>query len=132
MEENKWKKSLMIKDTIYEDNLKSIELYHQYVAKMLPTFLNKLDTINTVIKRLQENGKISQYVILNARVKSQLSARTKTSQKAKINDVLGVEIITATEEEFKTISDYLEMFFTTIDKDEYDITTKNIRKKNRL
>ena len=132
MEKEAFKNSIAIRDTEIQDNLRSIALYHQYIAKMLPKFLSKLETINSIIKRLQKNGKVSQYVSLNARIKSQFSAQTKSSQKAKINDVLGIEIIAATEKELNTILNSLDMFFTIVDEDEYNITTKNIKKKNRI
>lgn len=97
---------------------------------MLPKYLGKLKKVNEIIRTLQKRGELSQYVILKGRTKSQLSAQTKASKKTTLNDVLGIEIVVASEKELETILNYINIYFTTFDSDKYDVTTKKIKKQN--
>ena len=86
---------------------KEFKLYSEYVEDQKELFMLNLQTIIDDIKKLQNNGEISEYIEVNARIKSFESAYQNVSKKA-LDDIFGVEILAATEIEIEKIFDSLQ------------------------
>ena len=98
---------------------KEFGIYQEYVESQKELFMLNLQIIIENIKRLQNNGEISEYVEVNARIKSFQSSYKNTSKKA-LDDIFGIEILTATEMEIEKILDNLKQIYVMSKYKEHD------------
>ena len=77
-------------------------IYNEYVESQRKAFISIMNFINNRINDLIEQGRISDFTQLRARIKAAESALKNDEAKA-LDDIFGMEIITATEEEYDTI-----------------------------
>ena len=98
---------------------KEFELYSKYIESQKKLFMLNVQIIIENIKRLQNNGKISEYAEVNARIKSFQSSYKNTSKKA-LDDIFGIEILTATEMETDKILDNLKKIYAMSKYREHD------------
>lgn len=77
-------------------------LYNEYIVNQRKGFVAVMDFINDRIQDLIDQGKISDFIEIRARIKSAESALKNDDTKA-LDDIFGMEIITATEEEYDKI-----------------------------
>jgi len=118
------------------DQAELFELYNDYIYQQKKGFLDLINYINQKIYELKIQGKMSEYVKMKARIKSIKSAVVNhkkeraafekrismklgdsdidsNSIKGKIlDDVFGIEIVCATEEEIEIIKEEIENFMT--------------------
>lgn len=89
---------------IYEvtNNYLRLMIYNEYVESQRKGFISIMNFINNRINDLIEQGRISDFIQMRARIKSAESALKNDEAKA-LDDIFGMEIITATEEEYDTI-----------------------------
>ena len=81
--------------------------YYKYVSDQRESFIRIMLFINDIINELKHNGKISEYTEFRARIKSLKSAMGNDESKT-LDDVFGMEIITAIEEEIEIIKQEIE------------------------
>lgn len=81
--------------------------YYKYVSDQRESFIRIMLFINDIINELKDNGKISEYTEFRARIKSPKSAMGNDESKT-LDDVFGMEIITAIEEEIEMIKQEIE------------------------
>lgn len=77
-------------------------LYDDYITEQRKGFVAVMDFINDRIQNLIDQGEISDFIEIRARIKSAESALKNDDTKA-LDDIFGMEIITATEEEYDKI-----------------------------
>ena len=87
--------------SVVNDNLK-LMLYNEFVEEQRKGFIAVMNFVNDKINNLIDEGRISEFVQIRARIKAIASALMNDSSKA-LDDIFGMEIITATEEEYDTI-----------------------------
>lgn len=92
-------------ETVINDNLK-LMIYNEYVEEQRKGFIAIMNFVNNKINDLIDEGKVSDFAQIRARIKSVASSLTNDSNKA-LDDIFGIEIITATEEEYDTIIRHL-------------------------
>lgn len=89
-----------------------LEQYNMYVADLKKGFIEVMNFVNAKINDLIEIGKISDFTEIRARIKAAKSAIKNDNTKA-LDDIFGIEIITATEEEIEIISNNLRPYMKT-------------------
>ena len=89
------------------------DLYNNYVYSQREGFERIINIINDMVNELKENGEISDFFEIRARIKAPKSAIRNDDQKA-LDDVFGMEIISATEDELEKIIDEIFKFMTPI------------------
>lgn len=87
--------------------IQDLMAYYNFVSDQRESFIVIMLHINRIINTLKENGDISEYVELRARIKAPQSALKNDKYKA-LDDVFGIEVITATEDEIETIKQKVE------------------------
>ena len=115
------KKSWELSEEELNETVKLSE-YNRYVFDQRPAFESLINFINNLTKKLNEDGEISDLYEIRARIKAPKSAIYNDEQKA-LDDVFGMEIITATEEESKKVIDCILKYMNVIRE-------KNHNKKN--
>ena len=93
------------------NEMENIFEYNKYVYQQQEHFIIIMNYIDNIINEMLENGEISEYGEFRARIKSPKSALKNDPVKA-LDDVFGMEIITATEFEYEKIMKELEEFMT--------------------
>lgn len=88
-------------ETVINDNLK-LMIYNEYVEEQRKGFIAVMNFVNSKINNLIDEGRVSEFIQIRARIKSVASTLLNDSNKA-LDDIFGIEIITATEEEYDTI-----------------------------
>lgn len=91
--------------SVVNDNLK-LMLYNEFVEEQRKGFIAVMNFVNDKINNLIDEGRVSEFVQIRARIKAIASALRNDPSKA-LDDVFGMEIITATEEEYDTIIRHL-------------------------
>lgn len=81
---------------------RKFDLYNNYVYAQREGFELLINFINNLTNDLKEKGEISDLFEIRARIKAPQSAIHNDKRKA-LNDVFGMEIIAATEEELKRV-----------------------------
>lgn len=105
---NSWKlsdqerKRVREKDEAIIKDTEKFMLYNEYIESQKKGFIAVMNFINDKLNDLIAKGKISELIQMRARIKSIESAMKNDSGKA-LDDVFGIEIITATENEITTI-----------------------------
>lgn len=77
-------------------------IYNEYVESQKNGFVAVMNFVNNKINDLIDKGKISEFIQVRGRIKSAESAINNDSSKA-LDDIFGMEIITATDKEITTI-----------------------------
>lgn len=86
-------------------------LYSDYITNQKRGFIETIKIVDKLITDLQDNGELTEYVKINARIKSTESALKNDDKKNKaLNDAFGMEIIAGTESALKRIMDKLEEY----------------------
>ena len=96
------KKSLNSKYSEVINNNLRLMAYNEYVESQRKGFISIMNFINNRITNLIEQGRISDFIQIRSRIKAPESALKNDDTKA-LDDIFGMEIITATEEEYDTI-----------------------------
>lgn len=86
-------------------------LYKKFVLSQEKGFLRVINYINSRINTLKAKAKISQFVEIRARIKDTESALNNYFKCRLLDDVFGIEIICANEEEIEIIKEDLENYF---------------------
>ena len=106
MEKKSWELSetskKMIKDTM---------IYKEYINQQKKYFIQIMHYVDRIINEMVDNGEISLYGEIRARIKSVNSALKNDEFKA-VDDAFGIEIITATEFEYTKIIESLKEIMT--------------------
>lgn len=97
-EEEKFKRGT---SEILNDRMK-LMAYNEYIESQRKAFIAIMNFINNRINNMIDEGRISDFIEMRARIKSAESAIKNDDTKA-LDDIFGIEIITATEEEITTI-----------------------------
>lgn len=101
------------------DTYKKMQLYGEYVSIQRSGFEKIMNLINDWINELKENGNISEYIEIRARIKAIESAIYNDEKKA-LDDVFGMEVIAATEDELQIIIDKILENFEVIRQKNHD------------
>lgn len=96
-------KSQEIVEKINKENI-----YAEFVASQEQGFMRFVNYINSVVDILKQKAKISPFIEIRARIKDADSALKNHSDDKLLDDVFGVEIICANENELKVIKQELE------------------------
>lgn len=83
--------------------------YYNYVSDQRESFIVIMLKINKIINELKNQGEISDYVELRARIKSPKSAFKNDKNKA-LDDIFGMEVLAATEDELEVIKNKIEEY----------------------
>lgn len=94
-----------------EETKKIIDNYRRYIIQQKEYFIQIIHYVDKVINEMLENREISPYGEIRARIKSVNSALKNDEIKA-VDDVFGIEIITATEFEYNKIIEVLKEIMT--------------------
>lgn len=94
------------------NNKTKLMMYNEYVENQRKGFIDIMNFLNNRINDLIERGKISDFIEIRARIKSAESAIRNNDTKA-LDDIFGMEIITATEEEYNVIIRNLAPYMST-------------------
>lgn len=104
--QNPWR--VEIKETP-PNEMERYSLYSDYIANQKRGFIEIIRIVDRLITELQDNGELTGYVKINARIKSTESALKNDDIEDKaLNDAFGMEIIAGTESALKKIMDKLE------------------------
>lgn len=87
-------------------------LYSDFVSSQEEGFFRFMDYVYNVIDSLKKHAKISQFIEIRARIKDIDSALNNYQKNKILDDVFGIEIICASEEEIHKIKNELEKAFT--------------------
>lgn len=104
------------------DPYRKSQLYGEFVTMQRPGFEKMMNLVNNWVNELSKNGQISELFEIRARIKAIESAVYNDARKA-LDDVFGMEIITATEEE-------VEIIVSKILENTEVVREKNHNKKN--
>lgn len=83
--------------------------YYNFVSDQREGFVRIMLHINKLINQLKDNGNISEYVELRARIKAPMSA-IRNDRKKTLDDVFGMEVLTATESEIEIVKNEIEKY----------------------
>lgn len=90
-----------------ENTSQMLAVYNEFIVNQREGFLNIMNFTNSIINRLINDGTISEFIEMRARIKAPVSAIQNDSKKA-LDDIFGIEIIGAREEELLIIREKLE------------------------
>lgn len=113
------RKEFLAKEQKKIDEFKKFQLYGEYVSMQRPGFEKIMNLINDWINELKENGSVSEYVEIRARIKDASSAIFNDNRKA-LDDVFGMEVIAATEDELQIIINKILEYFEVIREKNHD------------
>lgn len=85
-------------------------LYADFIHSQEQGFFRFMDYIYTVVDELKRKAKVSQFIEIRARIKDIKSALINFEKNKLLDDVFGIEIICATENDIHTIKDELEKY----------------------
>lgn len=85
--------------------------YNKFVMQQEEEFVKVMNFVNDIVNELIEEREITAFTQVRARIKSQKSVLQNDSIKA-VDDVFGMEIITATEQEYEKIIEELKEWMT--------------------
>ena len=86
-------------------------IYTEFVQSQEQGFMRFINYINFVVDTLKKKARISPFIEIRARIKDINSALKNYNEERMLDDVFGVEIICANENEIKIIKDELEKSF---------------------
>lgn len=99
------------------------KIYIEFVESQQQGFMRFINYINFVVDTLKKKARISPFIEIRARIKDINSALKNYNEERMLDDVFGVEIICANEDEKIVIKNELERYFRTT-------RTKNHNKPN--
>ena len=111
------------------DSQKQLVLEDYRVAQK-DGFISVMNFVCNKINNLIEKGVISDFVQVRARIKSFESSIHNDENKA-LDDIFGMEIITATEEEYTRIMRYLKQYMNECKKKDHDKKECGYKAKHR-
>lgn len=85
--------------------------YNKFVMQQEEEFVKVMNFVNSIVNDLIEEREITAFTQVRARIKSQKSVLQNDPIKA-VDDVFGMEIITATEQEYEKIIEELKEWMT--------------------
>lgn len=95
------------------NEMEKYSLYSDYTTDQKKGFVELIKLIDECITMLQQEGELSDYVKINARIKSAESALANDTRESKVlDDVFGVEILAGNENALRKILNKLEMYMT--------------------
>ena len=94
---------------VLNKELSELLAYYNFVSDQREGFVSIMLHINKLINQLKNNGNISEYVELRARIKAPISA-IRNDRKKTLDDVFGMEILTATENEIEIVKNEIEKY----------------------
>lgn len=104
--ENPWR--VEIKETP-PNEMEKYSLYSDYVTTQKRGFVEVIRIVDDLISELQDNGELTGYVKINARIKSTESAlRNDDKEDKTLDDVFGIEILAGNEKALRKIVNKLE------------------------
>lgn len=86
-------------------------LYSNFVSSQEQGFFRFMDYVYNVIDSLKKHAQISQFIEIRARIKDIDSALNNNEKNKILDDVFGIEIICASEDEIHKIKNELEQAF---------------------
>lgn len=92
-----------------KNRMRDKHLYNKFIMQQEDEFVRIMEFINEQINRMIESREITNYTQLRARIKSEKSAIHNDSIKT-VDDVFGMEIITATEQEYKKVIEEIKKY----------------------
>lgn len=98
--------------TQHLNETEKLEQYNMYVSDLRKGFIEVMNFVNNKINDLIDQGKISDFTEVRARIKAAKSAIKNDNEKT-LDDIFGMEIITATEDEIEIISNNLRPYMKT-------------------
>lgn len=84
------------------------KLYENFICSQEAGFFRFMNYVYTVVDELKRKAKVSQFIEIRARIKDVTSALTNFEKNKLLDDVFGMEIICATENDIHTIKEELE------------------------
>lgn len=103
-----YKVDLCDKSQEIAERINKQKIYTEFVKSQEEGFMRFITYINLVVDKLKQKAKISPFIEIRARIKDADSALKNHSDDRLLDDVFGVEIITANEHEINTIKQELE------------------------
>lgn len=85
-------------------------LYADFISSQEQGFIRFMNYIYTVVDELKRKAKVSQFIEIRARIKDVVSALANFDKNKLLDDVFGIEIICATENDIHTIKNELEKY----------------------
>lgn len=109
-ENNVWRNSLKIPNQESQPNeMEKYSLYSDYTTEQKRGFIEVLKLVDKCIRILQEEGELTEYIAINARIKSAESAlRNDDKSNKPLNDVFGIEIVAGNERALEKIMNRLD------------------------
>ena len=104
---NTFKEKYLVEE---EKEEKEKTAYNQYVESQEELFMLNFKGIINKVRELQSQGKLSEFIQINARIKSFESSYTNTSKKA-LDDIFGITILAANKQEVNDINDILNKYY---------------------
>lgn len=98
---------------------RKFDLYNNYVYSQKKGFEALINFINNLTNKMKEDGKISDLFEIRARIKAPQSAIHNDDHKV-LNDVFGMEIITATEEELYMVANAILKHMDIVSEKKHD------------
>lgn len=95
----------------HRNQMQDLYEYNKYVMQQEEEFVKVMNFVNSIINDLIEEREITAYTQVRARIKSQKSVLQNDSIKL-VDDVFGMEIVTATEQEYNKIIEELKDWMT--------------------
>lgn len=83
-------------------------IYNDFVKAQEQGFIRFINYINSVVDMLKQKAKISPFIEIRARIKDSSSALRNYDRDRLLDDVFGIEIICANENEIRVIKEELE------------------------
>lgn len=107
-----WELTEEQKENVKKRNqMEDLYVYNKFIMQQEDEFVKIMNFVNDIINDLIENRKITAFTQVRARIKSQKSVLQNDPIKA-VDDVFGMEIITATEQEYKKIVEALKVWMS--------------------
>lgn len=101
------------------NEMQSLLDYNEYTVQQKPSFVKVMKFVNDLINNLKDNGELSEYTELRARIKAPKSALKNDAEKA-LDDSFGMEVITATEAEMDRVMRECRKWMTTQKEKNHD------------
>lgn len=102
------------------ERIKKENIYTRFVLSQEQGFIRFINYINEVIDMLKQKAKISPFIEIRARIKDTNSALNNFLNNKLLDDVFGVEIICASENEINIIKHELEKKFKSTRSKKHD------------
>lgn len=102
------------------ERIKKENIYTEFVSSQEQGFIRFINYINEVIDMLKQKAKISPFIEIRARIKDTNSALNNFFNDKLLDDVFGVEIICASENEINIIKNELEKYLKSTRSKKHD------------